>query len=261
MTLFLHEWKQNSKMFLIWTAVVAGMTLVFMMIYPQMAGQVEEMTDIYANLGSFSAAFGMDRINFATPLGFYGIEAGAMISIGGGMLAALLGGGILCKEEGNHTAELLFTMPHRREALTLWKALAAGTMIIAFNLVCVLSGIAAFACIGEELLWKEFCLYHTAQLLMQLEIGMLCFCISAFLHRTSMGVGIGVSMTCYFLQLFVNITDKAAFLKYVTPYYYADAANIFPTASIEWKLVALGMAYGIVAVAAGVYYYARKDLR
>lgn len=261
MTLFVHEWKQSRKMLLIWTAVVAGMTFIFMLIFPQMAGQMEDMTDIYANLGSFSAAFGMDKINFATPLGFYGIEAGAMISIGGGMLAALLSGNILCKEEGGHTAELLFTMPHRRTSISLWKALAAGTMIAAFNLVCVLAGIGAFACIGEELMWKEFLLYHTAQLLMQLEIGMLCFCISAFWHRTSMGVGIGVAMTFYFLQMFVNITDKAAFLKYFTPYYYADASNILPTATIEWKFVALGMVYGILAFVGGVYYYARKDLR
>lgn len=33
----------------------------------------------------------------------------------------------------------------------------------------------------------------------KLEIGMFCFCISAFLHRSSIGVGIGVAMTFYFL--------------------------------------------------------------
>ncbi len=261
MVLFIHEWKRSSKMLLIWALVVSGMTFIFMLIFPQMAEQMEGMTNIYANLGSFSAAFGMDKINFATPLGFYGIEAGAMISIGGGMLAALLGVNSLCKEEGGHTAELLFTMPHKRSSLTLWKGLAVGTMIATFNLVCVLAGIGAFICIGEEVVWKEFLLYHTAQLFMQLEIGMLCFCISAFLHRVSMGVGIGVAMTFYFLQMFINITDKAAFIKYFTPYYYADASNIFPAAGIEWKFVVLGMTYGILAVVGGVYYYARKDLQ
>ncbi len=261
MTLFLHEWKQSSKMLLIWTLVVAGMTFVFMLIFPQLAEQMGDMANIYANLGSFSAAFGMDRINIATPMGFYGIEAGAMISIGGGMLAALLGGNSLCKEEGGHTAELLFTMPHKRICLIFWKALAAGTMIIVFNLVCTLVGIGAFLCIGEEVVWKEFLLYHTAQLFMQLEIGMFCFCISALLHRTSIGVGIGVAMTFYFLQMFVNITDKAAFLKYFTPYYYADASNIFPVAAIEWELVALGMVYGIAAALTGMFHYARKDIK
>lgn len=61
--------------------------------------------------------------------------------------------------------------------------------------------------------------------------------------------------------MFVNIIDKAAFLKYFTPYYYADASNIFPAASIEWELVALGMVYGIAAALTGVFHYARKDIK
>lgn len=261
MTLFLHEWRQNSKLLIIWTAVIASMTFVFMLIFPQMAGQVDEITELFANMGSFSTAFGMDKINVATPLGFYGVEVGAVISIGGGMLAALLGGNMLCKEEGLHTSELLFTMPHKRSNLVLWKGLAMLSMIVAFNVVCTLAGIGAFACIEEEILWKEFGLYHLALTFMQLEIGMICFCISAFLQRPSLGVSIGVSMLFYFLQLFANISDKVEWLKYITPYCYADASNIFPTASVEWGLVILGFLYAVVAVTIGICYYEKKDLR
>ncbi len=261
MTLFLHEWRQNSKLLVIWTAVIASMTFVFMLIFPQMEGQVEEMTDLYANMGSFSAAFGMDKINIATALGFYGVEVGAVISIGGGMLAALLGGNMLCKEEGGHTAELLFTMPHKRSSLVLWKGLAMLSMIIVFNIVCILAGIGAFACIEEEIPWKEFGLYHLALLLLQLEIGMICFGISAFLQRPSLGVGIGLSLLLYFLQLFANVSDKVEWLKYFTPYSYADAANIIPTASVEWGLVILGFLYAVVAVIVGICYFEKKDLR
>lgn len=50
-------------------------------------------------------------------------------------------------------------------------------------------------------------------------------------------------------------------MKYFTPYYYADASNIFPAASIEWELVALGMVYGIAAALTGVFHYARKDIK
>lgn len=260
MRVFRHELQQNRKLLLIWTAVVGGMIFVIMLIFPQMQSQVEDMTDMFSNLGGFSAAFGMDKMSFATPMGFYGVEGGAMISIGGGMLAAILGGNMLCKEEGNHTAEFLLTMPLRRENAALQKLAAAAVMIVAFNAVCMILGMGAFAAVGEEIAWKEFLLYHGAQVLMQLELGALCFCLSAFLRKVSMGVGIGVAMSFYFLQMFANITDGLEWLKYITPYYYSDAANIFPAVSVEWGLAALGMAYALAAVIVGIIKYGRKDL-
>lgn len=259
MRLLRQELQQNRKMLLIWTAVVAGMIFVFMLMFPQMAGQMEDMSDIYANMGGFSAAFGMDKISFATPMGFYGTEAGAMLSIGGGMLAALLGGNILCKEEGGHTAEFLFTMPIRRETAALSKLEAALLMAVLFNLVCMAAGIGAFALIGEEIAWKEFLLYHVSQILMQMEVVCLCFCISAFLRKVSYGLGIGVAMLLYFLQMFVNISDRVEWLKFVTPFYYADAACIFSASQVEWGLVALGAVYAFAAAAVGICQFGKKD--
>ena len=47
MSVYLHELKQNWKLLTIWTAVVAGMNFVIMFIYPEMAGQTEEVMDIF----------------------------------------------------------------------------------------------------------------------------------------------------------------------------------------------------------------------
>lgn len=260
MTLFIHELKQNSKTLLIWTAVIAGMTFVFMLIFPQMAEQAAEINDLYANMGGFSAAFGMDRLKFTTPMGFYGVEAGAVIAVGGGMLAALLGGNILCKEEGGHTVEFLLTAPIRRSNAAAQKLAAVLTMVLVFNLVCVLSGTAAFVIIGEEPEWSNFLLYHTAQLIMQWEIACICFGISAFLKKVSMGLAIGVSLLFYFLQMFINVSDGMDWLKYVTPYYYSDAANIFPEGAVQWGFVLLGAGYGAAAAVIALLKYNRKDI-
>lgn len=257
----IHEWKQYGKMLFIWTAVIAGMNFVLMMIFPEMAEQMEGVTELFSDMGSFSAAFGMNRISVATPLGFYGIEGGTILSVGGGMLAAVLGGGILSKEEQGHTAEILFTMPHRRQTIVYAKLIAVLTMLCLFSLVCALIGMLSFFVIGEELLWKQFLLYHMAGLLLQLELGMLCFGLSAFFTRTSLGANIGIAVGFYFLQLFINVTDKADWLKYLTPYYYADAANVLAEGRIEAVPAFLGLLYGAAAVLVGVKYYGRRDLR
>lgn len=258
--IYFHECKQNWKLLTIWTLVVAGMNIIIMLIYPEMAGQTEEVMEIYGNLGAFSDAFGMNRLNLGTALGFYGVEGGAMVSIGGGMLAGLLGSGILCKEEGKHTAEFLMTMPVRRENVALQKLAAVCTMVALFNLVCLAAGALAFVIIGESMDGGLFLKYHFAQLVMQLEIGCICFGISAFLRKVSAGVGIGVALIFYFLQMFVNVSEAVEWLKYVTPYYYSDASFILSGYDMEWELMLWGVLLGCVAAGVGTWWFGHKDL-
>ena len=260
MSVYLKELNQNWKLLTIWTAVVAGMNFIIMFIYPQIAGQTEEVMNIYANLGAFSDAFGINRLSLGSALGFYGVEGGAMVSIGGGMLAGLLGSGILCKEEGKHTAEFLMTMPVRREKVALQKLAAVCTLVVLFNLVCGAAGVGAFAVIEETLDGELFLKYHIAQLVMQLEIGCICFGISAFLRKVSMGVGIGVALIFYFLQMFVNISEDMEWLKYITPYYYSDASYILAGYDMELGIMIWGVLLGIVATAVGTWWFGRKDL-
>ena len=98
MTIVKHEIKQNFKTWLIWSIALSGMLAMFMLLYPAIRSQVKEMAEFYANMGSFTAMFGMDRIDFTTATGFYGIEVGAVISIGGSLFAAMIGIAALSKE-------------------------------------------------------------------------------------------------------------------------------------------------------------------
>jgi len=183
-----------------------------------------------------------------------------MLSIGGGMFGALIGISMLSKEEGNHTSEFLFTMPLTRKETVIYKGITMLCLVFLFDLVCVVMGIASFLVIGEDMEVKKFFLYHLAQMIMHMEIGMICFGISSFLRKNSIGIGFGVAILMYFLQMFVNISDKVEFLKYATPYYYADAANIFPSQSIDLTLVIIGVITGIVIMTVGVGRYMNKDL-
>lgn len=95
---------------------------------------------------------------------------------------------------------------------------------------------------------------------MQFEILCICFGISAFLRKGSTSVGIGVAAVIYFLGVFGNITEKAEFVKYITPYAYADGANVIPAGELELKLVFLGMFYALIGLLAAYWEYQRKNI-
>ncbi|MBR5134356.1 MAG: ABC transporter permease, partial [Clostridia bacterium] len=99
MTMFVHEWKQGAKVLAVWTAVLGVLLAICVFLYPEMEDSMAQMGDMMASMGSFTAAFGMDELNFGTLIGYYAIECGNMLGIGGALFASLLGIGALAKEE------------------------------------------------------------------------------------------------------------------------------------------------------------------
>ena len=117
------------------------------------------------------------------------------------------------------------------------------------------------AAVGEEIPWKELNLLHLAYFLLQAELAGLCFGISAFLRKGSAGVGLGIAAMMYFLNIIANISADAEYLKYVTPFGYAEAADIVSTGALDGGMILLGMIYAVAAVAVGYVHYCRKDIR
>ena len=112
----------------------------------------------------------------------------------------------------------------------------------------------------EELAMEEFWLLHLAYLLMQLEIGCICFGISAFIKRGSIGIGLGLALALYFMNIICNISEKADFLKYITPYAYADASNIISESELEGDLIFIGVLISIAGILTAILKYTKKDI-
>ena len=100
MTLIKHELRQGWKSLIIWTVSIGFFVSICVFMYPEMGNQMEDVNDMFSSMGSFTSAFGMDRLNFGTLIGFYAIECGNILGIGGSFFAALLGISALAKDRG-----------------------------------------------------------------------------------------------------------------------------------------------------------------
>lgn len=261
MTLLKHELRQSRVSLAVWTASIAGLILVCVCLFPEMKGEMDGMSEMFASMGSFTAAFGMDRLNFGTLIGFYAVECGNILGLGGAFFASLTAVSVLSKEEKEHTAEFLLTHPIRRSRVLTEKLLAVVVQIILLNALVLGAAAAAMACIGEEIPWKEILLLHLAYFLLQLELAGVCFGISAFLRRGSLGTGLGLAILLYFLNLVANISDSAAFLSYITPFGYTEGADIVENGCLDLLLVLLGMTFATIGVIAAYAWYCKKDIQ
>ncbi len=260
MILVKHELRQGKKSLLVWTAAISFLLVVCVFLFPEMKGEMEGIGDVFSSMGSFTAAFGMDQLNFGTLIGFYAIECGNVLGLGGAFFSALCAANILSKEEKDKTAEFLLTHPIRRSNILTEKLLAVLIQISVLNLIIYALSVSSMAMIGEEIPWKEVNLLHLAYYLLQLELAGICFGISAFLRKGSAGVGLGVSMLLYCLNLIANMTESADFLKYITPFGYCDGADIVSSGSLNGTMIAIGMVMGIAGVVTAYLYYTKKDI-
>jgi ABC-2 type transport system permease protein len=260
MTIMRHELKLGRMSLAIWTCAISFLLGVCVFLFPDMKGQMDGMNEVFASMGSFTAAFGMDRLNFGTLIGYYAIECGNVLGLGGAFFASLCGAGMLSKEEKDGTAEFLLTHPVSRVRVIAEKLLAVLVQITVLNLVIYGVSVGSMLAVGEEVPWKEVNLLHLAYYLMQVELGCICFGISAFVKRGSMGAGIGVAAMMYMVNLLANITESVEFLKYITPFGYCDGADLVTNGKLDAVLVSVGMAIGIAGIAAAFIRYTKKDI-
>ena len=260
MTIVRHELRQGRTAFLIWCGCIAALLGICIFLFPEMKEEMDTVSEMFASMGAFTAAFGMDKLNFGTLTGYYAIECGNVLGLGGAFYAAIIATDILSKEERMHTADFLLTHPLGRVRVMTEKLLSVLIRIVLLNLLIYGISVLSMAAVGEVIPWKEVNLLHLAYFLMQLELAGICFGISAFLRRGSVSIGLGIAVLMYFMNLIANITESAKDLKYLTPFGFCDGALIAAEGKLDGVVLAAGMALGAFGILAAYLKYPKKDI-
>ena len=221
---------------------------------------MKQVSDAFSAMGIFSAAFGMDQVSFGTLTGSMPLNAATSLDLVELYNAAMCGISMLSKEEKGHTAEFLLAHPVSRFQVLSGKLAALGLQILILNLAVLSLSLFSISAVGESIPWKEFSCF----------IWPIPFCRSRLLPSVSefppfcgeeaWGLGLGLAILFYFFNLIANISESAEFLKYISPYGYAEGTDIVTSLSLDRMLVLLGMLYGIIGIAAGYIKYGRKDI-
>ena len=260
MTVFKHELKRGKTSLIIWTAIIAFMLAVCVLIYPEMSGEMDNMSEMFASMGSFSDAFGLDQLNFGEFTGYFAIECGNVLGLGGAFFAALLGISALYKEEKDGTAEFLLTHPISRKRIVTEKLLSVFAQIVIMNVTTVAITVLSILAVGIKADAEITALLFLSYFLMQIEIAAITFGISAFIRKAGLGIGLGLAAVFYFFNIMGGLTENAEFLRYVTPFGYTNGADIVSEKAIDPVMLGIGLAATVISVVLAYKKYNRKDI-
>jgi len=260
--IYRREWKCNARGLIIWTAVLCGLVLLMMSVYPSFAENAKEMEDM---LELFPAplqnVFGMNTLNLGTFTGYYGVEVHLINTLVGSVYAALLAAGILAKEENDHTAEFLLSKPVTRAAVTGQKLAAVLTNLFVLN--AAITAIS-FACTGfsdEAVELDILAWYMLAAFLLHVTVASVSFLLSATMRRSRsiVSLALGIVLLSYALHVIAGLSGRFDFLRHVSVFSFVDAAAVANN-GIAGRDVTVMLLVILLCCAGAFGYYRNKDI-
>lgn len=259
-TIYKHEMKSNFKNFLIWCISVSAMGFVCILLFTSVKESMAGVAESFASMGAFADAFGLEKLSIATLAGFYATEVGTVHALGGAMFAAIISACMLSKEEDGHTGEFLFSQPVSRGKVITAKLLSVSTNIVLFNVIASAIYVLAIVILGEDMPMKEFFIFHLMQTFMQIEVGAVCFGISAFMKKNKCGIGLGIVLLLYGYDLMARVVPDLSDYNVISPFSYSNASDILSGSPIPVAAIVIGAMVTVIGLVLAYVVYGKRDL-
>ena len=261
--IFLHEFRARLRSVIIWSLSLTFLIVFFFAMFPIFADEAALMNEFLARYPQeLRAAFGMDKVDLATVLGFCSFVF-IFVQLCLAIQASNYGFGLVSIEESELTADFLLSKPVSRAQVLTSKLLAALTSLTITNLTVWVSCFVAISLFRGE---HEYELGTLLLLLLSIVIFQLFFLsvglvISLLVKRvrsvTPYGLGLGFGM--YVLSAFSGIFGDVK-LELITPFKHLDPAYIVQNGAYDTPLLLLNVAVTLVALAVSYWRYTRRDI-
>jgi ABC-2 type transport system permease protein len=262
MRIFIRELKANFKSLLIWSVVLFLLIMIAVAKFSAFFENPEMLSMLDSIPPAMLDALDMRSFNLTTLSGFYGLMF-IYFGLMGAMAAAMWGSDIISKEERDKTVEFSLVLPVSRSQVITAKALAALVNCIGFVLITWIVSIIAVQQYNPDKAFFDFlALEMQAMFVLEmifLAIGLLLGCAMKHYKRSG-STAVAIILTTYFLSILSGMEEKLDFLKYLTPFKYFDAGNMFRTGQMESIYLIISFCIVLVCVVGAYWIYNRRDL-
>ena len=261
--IYQHEFRTRLKSVIIWSLAMAFIIVFFFSLYPVFSDQAAAMNEFLARYpAQLRAAFGLDKIDLSTVLGFYAFLF-VFVQICVAIQASNYGFGLVSIEESELTADFLLSKPVSRTHVMTSKLLAAFTSLFITDLVIWVSSIASILLFGEgrEYPTGTLVLLLGSTVIFQLVFLGIGLVISLLVRRVRSVTpyGLGLSFGAYILNGFSGIFGEIK-LELITPFKHLDPTSIVKQASYNTPLVLLDVAVILATIGVSYWLYIRRDI-
>jgi ABC-2 type transport system permease protein len=262
-TIFRHEFLSRLRSILIWSVAVAAVLLFFFSLYSGFSDQAALINQMWAKFPpGMRAAFGMDKLDMSTVLGFYGFLL-MFVQLFLAIQAGNYGFGLVSVEETELTADFLLTKPVSRSQIYVSKLAAAIsalglTSVIAWAVsllvVAAFHGTHSYDVGTLWLLMLSFPVFQLFFLAVGLAVSLLVKRV-----RSVTPYSLGLAFGAYVLGAFSGVLGEVT-LELLTPFKHFDPSYIVRNGSWNAPLVLLDVAVSLTTLGLSYWLYLRRDI-
>ena len=259
-----RELKINLKSFLIWTTILISIFLIVYLMYPSIINSsnikmMDEMIKLFPE--EILKAFNMDISLMDSAFGWLKSEGFVFVLLIIGCYAGILGSNILLKEENDKTIEYLNSLPIKRNNIIKSRVITGLIYIILMVLIISIFNYIALSLSGE-FDKKQYILLSITPLFSSVVLFFLCMYISLFTNKTkkSLGIGLGITLISYILQMLSIMSKETEFLKYFSVFTLSDIRNVIINISINPVMIIISLLLSIILLILITIKYNKKEL-
>ncbi|MFT8318567.1 MAG: ABC transporter permease subunit [Sporolactobacillus sp.] len=262
MTLFFRELKANRKALIIWSICMILGVLSGMSKYTTYSSGGTASEALKQLPQAMRALFGMSSFNVSVMSVFFAFLF-SYIVLAAAIHAALLGSGILAKEERDKTTEFLMVKPISRATILTAKLIAALVNLVILNLVTLLSSYYFVNLYNKgEAINGEITALFVTMLIVQLLFLSLGAFLSALLKnpKASGSLVTAILFGAYLIGKITELAGHLNALKVLSPFQYFSYTAIVRGESLNFVNVLLTLLLSAVLAAGCYYFYRKRDL-
>ncbi|MCX6098208.1 MAG: ABC transporter permease subunit [Caldiserica bacterium] len=266
MNMVLRELRANTRALVIWSVcmflcVLSGMAKFTA--YTSATATGPSINDLLKTMPtSIKALFGFASFDMATMSGYLALLF-IYVELVAAIHAALLGAGIIAKEESDKTTEYLMVKPVSRTAIVTSKLVAALLNVIVINVVTLVSFLIVVPLYSKgSNASGEVLMMTLSMFVVQLIFLSFGAALAASMRnpRASGSIASGTVLTAYFLARITDMSDKLRFLNVITPFKYFDLGRIVAGHGLNLGIVLLSLALVAAFSVLTYVFYQKRDL-
>lgn len=264
MNIYARELKAHRKSLVIWSVSMALLIAGGMGKYSAgMGAGAEGFNELIGALPqSLQKFFGVGVFDLSNVLDYFGVLF-IYLALIAAVHAAMLGAGIISKEERDKTAEFLMVKPVSRTKIITSKMFASVTIVLVFNSVTavtsyiMLSYYANGAPFAQGL--AKLMLALLAIQILFVAVGFFCAAVISK-PKLSSAAATGVLLFMFMLSVMVDLSEKMASFRYITVFQYFDAKDIL-RGEYETAYPILSVLLLVICIYSTYHFYKKRDLK
>lgn len=257
-----HSIKSNYKILIIFAAVLAMYMSIMLSMYDSQTQ--EKMTALMAMMPEgLMSAMGMSTFD-SSLVGFLAsYYYGFIIIVFPMIFDIIIANKLVAKQVDRGSMAYLLSTPNKRTKIVSTQAgflLISITLLISF--VVALGSVLSHSMFPDELDITKFIIMNLGALLLHFAISGIAFFSSCLFNDTknSLGLGAGLPITFFLIQMIANAGDKFADLKYATIFTLFNPEDVVKgSENVLSCFLALGV-ISIILYVGGVLVFKKRDL-